>query len=71
MLNLFLKVVFFFIDGFITVSIGFSPILFIFSLLYFDELKDTLNYSTLAIIIFITSNIFYSISQKAKQRLKI
>ena len=71
MLNPLLKIAFFFIDGFITVSIGFSPILLIFSFFYFDKIKYTLNYAFLAVVIFIISNIFYSISNKLKEKFKL
>ncbi|MCS3603627.1 hypothetical protein M2371_002862 [Buttiauxella sp. BIGb0471] len=71
MLNPLLKIAFFFIDGFITVSIGFSPILLIFSFFYFDKIKDTLNHAILAVVMFIISNIFYSISNKLKEKFKL
>jgi len=71
MLKPLLKIAFFFIDGFVTVSIGFSPILLIFSLFYFDEIKDALHYVIIAVAIFIVSNLFYSICNKVKVKLKI
>lgn len=71
MLNPLLKLIFFFTEGLIGVSIGFSPIYFIFSLFYFDDFKEILNHSFIAIIIFIVSNVFYSICIKTKEKLNL